>query len=282
MTPTQPLRVMSIMAHQDDFEFNAGGAFALLRQTHGSQVQLKVVATSRGASGHHEMTPDQTFVRRQEEATAAAALVGAGYECLTCLDGSHVQAQVLVDRNLLGGLWNVIRDFEPDVIFCPPVTRDPLAGIHVDHESTAMAVRMVAYQLVAPHAYPTMRGPVKPRVPRPIILNVDDPYAAEGQFHIRQDIRDVFELKQRMGLCHRSQVFEWLPWSAGREAPSEAQWRESFHARHLQINRRYGQPDDTVSEFFRVTRWGRAPQPGELQRIFPRIMPQSPALSIGA
>src|SRR5688500_7359921 len=26
----QPLRVMSIMAHQDDFEFNLGGTFALL------------------------------------------------------------------------------------------------------------------------------------------------------------------------------------------------------------------------------------------------------------
>jgi LmbE family N-acetylglucosaminyl deacetylase len=271
---------MSIMAHQDDFEFNAGGTFALLRQSHGSDVRMKIMATSRGASGHHEMTPDQTFHRRHEEATAAAKLIGAEYECLRCLDGSHVPAQVLVDRNLLGGLWNAIRAFEPHVIFCPPVTRDPLAGIHVDHEGTAWAVRMVAYQLVAPNAYPTMNGPVKLRVVKPLIINVDDPYASEGQFHVRQDITETYELKQQMGLCHRSQVFEWLPWSGDRPAPSEQQWRESFLARHMQINQRYGQQDTTVSEFFRITRWGRSPLPGELERLFPRMMPGTPARGV--
>jgi len=264
---------MSIMAHQDDFEFNAGGSFALLRQTLGSNVELKVLATTRGSSGHHLMNHDETFECRHREAVAAAALIDASYECLRCLDGNHVASQVIVDRNLLGGLWNAIRAFEPHVIFCPPITRDPLAGIHIDHENTAAAVRMVAYQLVVPRAYPTMDGPVKLRVPSPLILNVDDIYASEAHYDVRQDIRETWELKARMGLCHPSQVFEWLPFAQGKAVPTEAQWLESFRQRHLSANQRYNQADQIVSEYFRVTRWGRSPQPGELERLFPRMMP---------
>ena len=274
MTQARPLNIMSIQAHQDDLEFNAGGTCAMLRKTYGDAVNIRIVATSRGASGHHDMTLEQTFARRHEEATAATDHIGADYECLRRLDGSHVPAQVLIDRNLLGGLWNTIRNFEPDVIFCPPVTRDPLAGIHVDHENTAMAVRMVAYQLVAPHAYPTMDGPVKRRVPKPLIINVDDPYAAEGHYDVRQDISETYETKVCMGLCHVSQVFEWLPFASERGAPSESQWRAAFHQAHLDQNRRHGQDDEIVSEYFRITRWGRPPEPGELKRLFPRMMPK--------
>lgn len=267
-----PMRVMSIMAHQDDFEFNAAGTFTLLRQTLGEGVAFKIVTTSRGASGHHEMDLEETFRHREKEAQAAAEKIGAEYECLRRLDGTHVPAQVLVDRNLLGGLWNVIREFEPNVIFCPPVTRDPLAGIHVDHESTAMAVRMVAYQLVAPRAYPTTRGPVKMRVPQPLILNVDDLYASEGHFDIRQDISNVWETKVAMGMCHASQIFEWLPWAGRRDVPTPQQWEEIFVQRHLSANKRYGQDDQVRSEYFRITRWGRGPAAGELERLFPQRM----------
>ncbi len=39
----KPIRAMSIMAHQDDFEFEAGGLFALLRWRYGSRVKLKIL-----------------------------------------------------------------------------------------------------------------------------------------------------------------------------------------------------------------------------------------------
>ena len=50
------LRVLSVMAHQDDFEFEAAGLFLRLRQHYGSNVALKIVTTSCGGSGHHEMS----------------------------------------------------------------------------------------------------------------------------------------------------------------------------------------------------------------------------------
>lgn len=58
------LRVMSIMAHPDDFEFTAGGLFALLRKLRGPEVGMKILTTTRGASGHHEMGLEEPARRR--------------------------------------------------------------------------------------------------------------------------------------------------------------------------------------------------------------------------
>lgn len=192
---------------------------------------------------------------------------------MTGLDGHHLPGQVFIDRNTLGGLWNAIRAYEPDVIFAPPVAGDPLAGVHIDHQNTAIALRMVAYQLVVPGAYPTLGGPVKQRVRSPLIINVDDGYSAEAGFHIRQDISGTYQTKVAMSLCHESQIFEWLPFSRGADRPlTRDEWIEHFRVRHVAVNQRYGQGDPEVpSEYFRITRWGRAPRPGELARLFPAM-----------
>jgi len=272
MSP-EKLRVMSILAHPDDLEVAAAGSFALLRKAYGDDVAAKILTTTRGASGHHEMTPEQTSARRMREARQSAAMIGAEYEGLRQLDGSRLTGQVFLDRNFMGGLWNAIRAFEPDVILSHPVIADPLAGVHVDHINTAHAVRLVAYQIKVPHAYPTASGAVKQWVPVPLIINVDDNYARESDFHIRQDISETYDVKLKMTRCHESQFFEWLPFSEGRSRrPSDQEWQERFRKRHLDANARYGFHDQIMSEFFRITRWGRAPRQGELERLFPRII----------
>ncbi len=260
---------MSIMAHQDDFEFNAGGAFALLRKYHGDRLKIKILTTNRGASGHYEMSLEDTYKVRDGEARSSAALIGAEYECMKCLDGKPLPAQVLIDANFLGGLWNAIRDFEPDYIFCPPVVTDPLAGVHIDHYNTAWGVRFVAYHLAVPHAYPTMNGPVKKKLINPVIINVDDVYACERGFDACCDISGVYELKQKMAMCHRSQIFEWLPWVDGKTPPTELEAVERFAQRHWETNERYGFTDGLPREFFRFTQWGRTPAPEEIRLIFP-------------
>ncbi len=265
-----PFRVMAIVAHQDDFEFTAAGTFALLRETLGAGVALKIVCTTRGASGHHQLSTETTFRRREAEATRSAAMIGADYECLTLLDGGHLPGQMNLDRETLGGLWNVIRGFEADVVFCPPVVTDPLAGVHIDHLRTAWAVRLIAYQIVVPNAYPTLNAPRKDYVPSPLIINLNDRYTAEtGDDVIRQDITRTFDTKLRMSLCHASQIFEWLPFAAGEPPPTPAQWPERLRQRHTNLNRLCGCDDGIMSEYFQVTRWGRPPRAGELERLFP-------------
>lgn len=249
---------MSIMAHQDDFEFNAGGLFAKLCKIHGDQVELKILTTTRGASGHHQMSLEETFRRREQEAKNSAAIIGAEYECLACLDGNHLPGQVFIDRNFLGGLWNAIRDFEPDYIFCPPIISNPLAGIHIDHYNTAWAVRMVAYQLTVPHAYPTMNGSPRMRTTYPVIINVDDTYACEQMYDFSVDISEVYESKVKMALCHESQIFEWLPWNSGSETNITCeQFKDNFKKRHTLVNERYGNDNNSLREYFRFTSWGK-------------------------
>ena len=268
------LRVMSIMAHPDDFEFDAAGSFALLRQTLGDEVEFKILTTTAGETGHHEVSKEETFRRRAAEARNSAEQIGAAYECLITLDGGHPQGQVYLNRNVLGGLWNAIRRFEPHVVFCPPVVSDPLAGVHIDHINTAQAVRLVAYQIVVPNAYPTLGGPRKGYVPSPLIITVDDPYACEAGYDIRQDISETYDRKTQMSLCHESQIFEWLPWTNREPAPTKEEWLNQFRRRHLEMNKRYGHEDEMPSEYFRITRWGRATKDDELDLLFPRRITQ--------
>lgn len=257
------------MAHQDDFEFCVGGTFALLRKKYGDKVKIKILTLSRGASGHHLMGLEETFRRRGKEAQNSVALIGAEYECMRCLDGSHIPAQVFVNRNVLGGLWNAIRNFKPDYIFCPPVISDPLAGIHIDHFNTACAVRMVAYQLIVPHAYPTIDGETELYRKMPLIINVDDSYANTGSAHIANDVSEVYELKKKMLLCHESQVFEWLPWSKGKNTISSEEFDEDLLLRHQKTNTNHGIKDDIPREFFTFTNWGRSVEQKDIDTLFP-------------
>ncbi len=259
---------MAIMPHPDDFEFNAGGLFAQLRKRHGDAVQLKVVTTSTGASGHHLLGPDETFHRRLAEARESAALIGAEAECLRQLDGSHVHGQVLVSRNFLGGLWNTIRAFRADYLFCPPLAADPLSGIHVDHEETAMAIRRIGYQLGVPFAYPTLEGEPLMEYRSPAIVLTDDVYSAESTHDVAVDISATFATKTAMALCHASQVFEWLPFNRRVAAPTREEFAAEFRARHSRINERFGLPDDCPREVFRFSRWGRRVQPADVEWLF--------------
>ena len=273
------LRVMSIMAHQDDFEFEAAGLFLRLREYYGDDVELKILTTSTGVSGHHIYGPDETIRIREAEAIASANVVGAEYENLRQLDGTHVAAQVFCDRNMLGGLWNAIRAFAPDYIVAPPVVTNPLAGIHIDHQHTAEAVRLVAYQLGVPNAYPTMYAPREQRFPVPTILNCPDAYCKEAMWHFGVDCDSVREGKISMLLKHKSQVCEWLPFVnslnntdpelGSGEAWNETDWRNNLAKRVEAVNQRHGFADNTFREYFAVTRWGYVPPAEKVQKDFP-------------
>jgi len=273
------LRVMSVMAHQDDFEFEAAGLFLRLREYYGDDVELKILTTSTGVSGHHIIGPDETIRIREAEAIASANVVGAEYENLRQLDGTHVAAQVFCDRNMLGGLWNAIRAFAPDYIVAPPVVTNPLAGIHIDHQHTAEAVRLVAYQLGVPNAYPTMYAPRVQRFPVPTILNCPDAYCKEAMWHFGVDCDSVREGKISMLLKHKSQVCEWLPFVnnlnntdpelGSGEAWNETDWRNNLNKRVEAVNRRHGFADNTFREYFAVTRWGYVPPAEKVQKDFP-------------
>lgn len=257
----QELRVMSVMAHQDDFEFEIAGLFHRLKQHYGEKLRLKILTTSRGGSGHHIHDVETTAAIRDQEARNSAARVGAEYENLVQLDGTHVQAQVFCDRNMLGGLWNAVRNFAPHYLIAPPVASNPLAGVHIDHQHTAEAVRLIAYQLGVPNAYPTMTGERILRYKPPVIFNCIDAYAKEAVWHFKVDIDDLKQEKIAMLQCHKSQLEEWLPFVNNLDKENVPQWTpEEYwlqtHRRHVTRNTLCGSDSERWYEYLAISAWG--------------------------
>ncbi len=285
--PRESMKVLCIHAHFDDFEFTAAGLFALWRRSLGRDLAAKVIVCTDGKAGHHFRTREETGAIRLSEQEASAKAGGYAFENLR-LPGGEVprEACLQVDVPFLAALWKVIRDFEPDYLFCPPVPSDPLAGIHADHAAVAEAVRRVAYMINVPHAF-TPEYPADETVSRPckvpVILNVYDSYMTGGnRFDLVVDIEPVVDAVAELVWCHRSQIVEWLPWvgrhgiapPAGLEA-----WKAAFRQRCERRKRGLGIRCAGAMEVFTVTAWGSVPALEDLLRDFPGVDPAASRLN---
>lgn len=274
------MKALFIHAHFDDYEFTAAGTFELWRRRLGAQFAGKIIVCTDGQAGHHALTREETGRRRLEEQRASAQLGGYQFELLTLPDGRHGREACLqLDTALLAALWKSIRDFEPDYLFCPPVVTDPLAGMHVDHEVVAQAVRRVAYMINVPHAftpeYPADERPSRP-CKVPVILNTYDTYmTGANAFDLVVDVEEAFEAIQAMTWCHQSQICEWLPW-VGRHAlappASYAEWGRILRRRFQRKSLELGLSTRHAVEVFTVTAWGQVPQAKDLRRDFPNLV----------
>lgn len=280
------MKALYIHAHFDDYEFTAAGTFELWRRMLGADFRAKVLVCTDGRAGHQFRTREETGRVRIEEQAAAARIGGFEWELLRLPDGQPPREACLqVTPPLIAAIWKAIRDFEPDYIFCPPLSADPLAGIHNDHETIAEAVRRVAYMINVPHAftpeYPadeTRSTPCKV----PVILNVYDAYMfGANAFDFAIDVETAFDAIAAMTWCHQSQIVEWLPW-VGRHnmAPpaSLEEWKATLRARFDRKNRELSIDSTHAVEVFRVTAWGAVPGIGQLQRDLPGMMPMKAGL----
>jgi len=135
------MKVLSVHAHFDDFEFVAAGTFELFRRKHREKLRARVLVCTDGKAGHHFLTREETGELRIREQQESAKIGGYEFEQLRYPNGDVPREACLrISTDLLAALWNAIRDFEPDYLFCPPLAADPLAGIHLDHTTVADAV----------------------------------------------------------------------------------------------------------------------------------------------
>jgi len=281
------MKALCVHAHYDDYEFVVAGTFELWRRKLGGDFRGRVLVCTDGKAGHHFRTREDTGELRLREQEASARIGGYEFELLRLPNGQPPREACLqVNTALLAALWKLIRDFEPDYLFCPPLPGDPLAGIHVDHVAVADAVRRVAYMINVPHAFtpefPSGETDSKP-CKVPVILNVHDGYmTGANSFDLAVDVEEVFPKICQMAWCHQSQIAEWLPW-VGRhnmDVPSSMDdWRKILRrrferrARELRINRK-----GTV-EVFTVTAWGDVPAWERLMNDFPKILASESNLS---
>ena len=273
------MKVLSVHAHFDDFEFVAAGTFELFRRKHREKLRARVLVCTDGKAGHHFRTREETGELRIREQQEAAYVGGYEFELLRLPNGQPPREACLqVSAKFLAALWKAIRDFEPDYLFCPPVAADPLAGVHNDHITVAEAVRRVAYMINVPHAftpeYPadeTRSEPCK----TPVILTVYDGYMfGAGAYDLAINVEEVFELIAHCSFCHRSQIGEWIPWVGRHHMPapkSLAEWSIILRQRFERHNRQLGIKSTKAFETFTVTAWGAVPAIDQLLTDFPII-----------
>jgi LmbE family N-acetylglucosaminyl deacetylase len=194
------LRIMPIGAHPDDCELYTGGTclkFSALGH------KVKFVYTTNGDAGHHIHSGRILAAIRASEAANACATGGFEHEIMNNHDG-YLEATIQNRDNLI----RIIREFRPDIIFT-----HRLNDYHTDHRNTALLVQDTAYLLMVPNICPD-----SPALDySPIIMYMVDSFKKPNEFEptVVVDIDDVYGKKIRMADCHKSQMYEWLPWIEG-------------------------------------------------------------------
>lgn len=273
------LKILSIHAHFDDFEFMGSGLFEKWKKKD-LELKSKVIVCTNGEAGHHFRSRQETGELRRKEQMESAKIGKYELEFLKYPNGQYPREGCLVvDNYLLAALWKSIREFKPDYLFCPPVTSSITAGIHIDHIAVADAVRKVAYMINVPHCFTPEFGETNTPsefVSLPIIINFNDHYIKDANdLDFAVNIENEFDNKARMAWCHQSQVTEWLPWVKGVSSENIPKTLEEYKnsllknamARNIKmkINKK------GIYEFFTVTAWGRIPSYDEILRDFPEI-----------
>ena len=202
MTTSTPLRLLVIGAHPDDCELKAGGLATLYRQ---AGHHVKYVSVTNGDAGHHRLPPSELASTRLAESAAVTQLTGIEYEILGNRDG-----RLLPTLEARFELIGLIRRYQPDLI----LTHRP-NDYHPDHRATSTLVCDAAYMVIVPH--------IVPEVPalrvNPVIAYLSDHFQRPAPFQpsIVIDIEPVLEQILDQMVCHRSQFFEWLPYTLCQE-----------------------------------------------------------------
>lgn len=270
------LHVLCIGAHPDDNEGSIGGTIALLRRRGAS---VRMLSVTEGSKGHfdpiYRRSPQALVRRREAEARAAAALVGAEYVCLGQVDGE-------VEVNLANTLTMVraIRSFGEEGQGPDLVLLNRPNDYHRDHRYSAQLALDAAYLLTVPFTCP--ETPALRRMP--VFAYWWDTFTEGGAFRadVVVPIDRVVELKTDMVCCHESQFYEWLPYNSGaHEAlaafpsdPAErrkrvSQWwlGEAAAVRNAHADRL--PPDCRYAEAFQISEYGRRPSADEIAHLFP-------------
>jgi LmbE family N-acetylglucosaminyl deacetylase len=195
---TDPLRLLILGAHPDDAEFHAGGLAAIYRRLGHT---VKMVSVTNGDAGHYEISGSTLAARRKEEAAAAARVIGATSEVWDHHDG---RLEPTLDLR-----WQVVRElrtFAPDLVLTHR-TND----YHPDHRAVGHVVRDASYLVTVPTLVP--EAPILRK--DPVVAFMPDrftrPTPLKGDVVI--DVTGEIDATVDMLACHRSQVFEWLPYN---------------------------------------------------------------------
>ncbi len=214
------LKILVFGAHPDDCDIKAGGI--AIKYAHlGHEVNF--VSVTNGDAGHHEIGGVELARRRRAEVQAAGAVAGIEYHVLDNRDGEL--EPTLENRKKI---IRIIRSYTPDLI----LTHRP-NDYHPDHRYTSILIQDSAYMVTVPNICtdtPAMSH-------NPVIAYLSDNFQKPHPFSpdVAIAIDDVVEKKLDMIHCHTSQMYEWLPFNAGRldQVPKSPRERREWVAYRL-------------------------------------------------
>jgi LmbE family N-acetylglucosaminyl deacetylase len=202
--------ILAIHAHPDDVETLAAGTLALLaHQGHA----ITIVTVTAGECGALDGDAADTGRIRQDEARAAAAMIGAAYHCVGVGD-----LAVFNDDASRRRVTEMVRRAAPDLV----LTSAP-ADYHPDHEATSVLVRDACFAASAPR-YRTGPAPALGAMPHLYFMDPIGGRDREGLKVIPDfavDIGPWIETKRRMLAAHESQA-AWLLKQHGIDDPVDS------------------------------------------------------------
>lgn len=266
----QPVNVIVFGAHPDDCDIDAGGT-AILFAKMGHNV--KFVSLTNGDAGHYAMGGGELAKVRIAEAQEAGKRFGVEYAVLDNHDGELMPT--LANRLKI---IREIRKWNADVVIAPRPN-----DYHPDHRYTGILVQDAAYMVIVPNVAPE----VPPMKKNPVFLYSNDRFQKPNPFRpdIAVIIDDVFDQKIYAMAAHKSQFFEWLPWTEGKldMVPKDekarldflANWRASApdKATIACLKKWYGDRATIAkhAEGFEICEYGKQPNDDEIRRLFPML-----------
>lgn len=127
-------RYLVLAPHADDEVFGCGGLMALAR-AQGAQVRALVVTD--GSQSHPDTPAHEVTNQRQQEARAAAQVLGHEVVFLTFKDRG-----LRYGEELIKALTEAIQAYGPDLVLCTPPTEP-----HPDHQSLGLAAMAAVMRL---------------------------------------------------------------------------------------------------------------------------------------
>jgi LmbE family N-acetylglucosaminyl deacetylase len=266
------LNIIVFGAHPDDCDNKIGGTAALFAEM-GHHV--KFVSVTNGDAGHFEKGGGALAKIRRAEANLAAKRLGI--DAYTVLDNHD--AELFPTLDVRHQIIREIRNWNADVV----ITHRPV-DYHPDHRYTGVLVQDAAYLVIVPNVTPD----TPPLKKNPVFLYLQDhfqkPYAFKPDIAV--DITQSFSKKIDALDAHKSQFYEWLPWTSGKLSmvPKEIDKRREFlisiWSRSISpevrksLSKWYGnERSQTVkhAESFEICEYGKQPTDEEILKLFPML-----------
>lgn len=268
---TEKSNIIVIGAHPDDADHRAGGTAIKFAQA-GHKVLF--VSVTNGDAGHQKMGGKELAQIRYKEAQEAGRRFGVKYVVLDNHDG-----QLVPSLDVRWQIIHLIRDWNADIV----ITHRP-NDYHPDHRNTSTLVQDAAYLVIVPNIVPD----TPPLKKNPVFLYMEDRFQKPQAFNadICIDITDVYDQKVYAMSAHKSQFFDWLPWTAGilDKVPTDEKerliWLAKMRSPKISDQERenlikwYGMEKGSkinFAESFEICEYGKQPSDKEIRQLFPML-----------